>query len=232
MVAETRRCERCPAGVDCPFCSLDGEARTAFEALAEVRGYAPGSCLVEQGERPEGLFIVRSGLVRLRHDGADGRRLILGLVGRAGLVGLVEVVNASPARTSAVAVNDTVVEMIPRQEMVGFLVRFPQAVLPLLAWGSEELERRTEELIAERRSRPMPQRLLRRLRGLAEVCGHPVEGGVLIDVPLTVRSIGDSLGCSRQWASKLLGEAEAAGLVERRQRRILLTRAGLHGVLD
>ena len=227
MAAERRRCERCPAGAECPFCGLEGEARDAFEAIAEIRCYAAGTRLVEQGERPEGLFIVRQGLVRLRHDADDGRCLIFGLVGRAGLVGLAEVVNGKRSRLSAVTLQATTVELVPRREMVRFLVRYPASVVPLLVWESEELERFTDELVAERRPRPMPVRLLERLRDLAEVCGQPVDGGVLIDLPLSVRNVGDTLGCSRQWASKLLGEAEAAGLVERRHRRIVLTRTAL-----
>ena len=229
MAAERRRCDRCPAGAECPFCGLEGEARDAFDAITEVRCYAAGTRLVEQGERPEGLFIVREGLAQLRHAAADGRRVIFGLVGRAGLIGLAEVVNGKRSRLSAVTLQPTTVEMVPRRELVRFLVDYPASVVPLLVWESEELERFTDELVNERRSRPLPDRLLDRLRDLAEVCGEPVDGGVLIDVPLSVRSVGDTLGCSRQWASKLLGDAEAAGLVERRQRRIVLTRAGLQG---
>lgn len=227
MAAERSRCERCPAGGECPFCGLEGEARKTFEAITEVRCYAVGARLVEQGERPEGLFIVREGLVRLRHDAADGRRLIVAFVGRAGLIGLAEVVNGKRSHLSAVALQRTTVEVVPRRELVRFLTRYPASTVPLLVWESEALDRCTGALVDERQSRPMPERLLERLRDLAEVCGEPVEGGVLIDLPLSVRNVGDSLGCSRQWASKLLGDAEAAGLVERRERRIVLTRAGL-----
>ena len=225
MQAVGKRCERCPAGAACPFCGLDGDARIEFESVIETRSYAASCRLVAQGERPEGMFLVREGLIRLHHDGEDGRSAFLGLVGGAGLLGVAESINGSRSAVSAVTLLPTSVEVLPRADLVRFLMHHPAAVVPLLVWESEELERRTAELLDERESRPLPERLLRRLRDLAEVCGEAVDGGVLIDVPLSVRNIGDTLGCSRQWASKLLGEAEAAGLVERRQRRILLTQA-------
>jgi DNA-binding MarR family transcriptional regulator len=49
----------------------------------------------------------------------------------------------------------------------------------------------------------------------------------LLDAPLTVRDLAGTLGCSRQWASKLLSEIEAQGLIEREGRRIILTDAAL-----
>ena len=227
MRVEGKRCDRCPVGVDCPFCALGGDARSEFESVVETRSYAAGARLVVQGERPDGLFIVRQGLVRLRHDGDDGRTTYLGLVGGAGLLGVSESINGSRSAVSAVAAQPTTVEVVPRADLVPLLLRHPATVVPLLVWESAELERRTGELLDERASRPLPDRLLQRLRDLADVCGEEVADGVLIDVPLSVRNVGDTLGCSRQWASKLLGDAEAAGLVKRRHRRILLTEAAL-----
>lgn len=222
------RCELCPIGQECPFCGLTGEARRVFQSLAEVRTCTPGTYLLRQGELPEGLFVVRSGVVRLRHDGRDGRCSFLGLVGAAGLLGLVESVNHGAAAMSAEVVRQATVELIPQRELAHFLVRYPQAAVPLLIYESEELEELRDELLGRHRPDPLPRRLLDRLQGLAGICGVPLDdGGVLIDLPLTVQAVGDTLGCSRQWASRLLGEAERAGLVERRDRRILLTPEGL-----
>jgi CRP-like cAMP-binding protein len=70
-------------------------------------------------------------------------------------------------------------------------------------------------------------RLVRQLQELAGSCGVPTDRGTLLDAPLTVRDLAGTLGCSRQWASKLLSEIEAQGLIEREGRRIILTDAAL-----
>jgi CRP-like cAMP-binding protein len=208
---------------------LTGEARDAFRAITELRYYACGAEPVRQGERPDGLFIVRSGVLDLRHDAADGHALVLGMVGEGGLVGLSEVVTGTASRLTAVARRPCTLELVPRQELVSFLMRFPQTAVPLLVRAAEDLDRLRGDLLSARHPRPLTDQLLDRLRALADVCGVPVPGGVLIDVPLTVQAVGDRLGCSRQWASRLLCEAEGAGLVERRERRIILTSAALDG---
>jgi CRP-like cAMP-binding protein len=62
---------------------------------------------------------------------------------------------------------------------------------------------------------------------LGNVYGVPAEAGLRIPVPLTVQMLADKVGCSRQWASKLLGELEAAGKLKRNRSWItLITGAG------
>jgi len=74
---------------------------------------------------------------------------------------------------------------------------------------------------------PTGERLLSALAELARVYGLPAEAGLRIPVPLTVQMLADKVGCSRQWASKLLGELESAGKLKRNRSWItLITGAG------
>jgi len=58
---------------------------------------------------------------------------------------------------------------------------------------------------------------------LGRIYGLPAEAGLRIPVPLTVQMLADKVGCSRQWASRLLGELEAAGKLRRNRGWITLT---------
>ena len=91
-----------------------------------------------------------------------------------------------------------------------------------MALHRAHMQRESEQLL------PLVERLLHKLQELADACGVTTEsGGLLLDAPLTVQDLAGSLGCSRQWASKLLSEIESRGLIERRGRRIVLTEAAL-----
>jgi CRP-like cAMP-binding protein len=57
---------------------------------------------------------------------------------------------------------------------------------------------------------------------LGRVYGVPAESGLRIPVPLTVQMLADKIGCSRQWASKTLGELEAAGKLKHKRGWITL----------
>jgi len=60
------------------------------------------------------------------------------------------------------------------------------------------------------------------LREFGQNCGHPIDDGVRIRIPLTVQDLADKIGCSRQWTSKLLGKLQTARLIERNQGWIIL----------
>ena len=69
---------------------------------------------------------------------------------------------------------------------------------------------------------PSGERLMSALIELSRIYGVPADSGLRIPVPLTVQMLADKIGCSRQWASRLLGELEAAGKLKRNRSWITL----------
>jgi CRP-like cAMP-binding protein len=69
---------------------------------------------------------------------------------------------------------------------------------------------------------PTGERLMSALVEMGRIYGVPAESGLRIPVPLTVQMLAEKIGCSRQWASKKLGELEAAGKLERNRSWITL----------
>ena len=220
-------CAACQASESCAFTALGPEARARFHEIAESRYYAPGTVLSRQGERADSLYVVRSGLVRLLHLTVDGKEVGMRVITPGGMIGLTEVITGEPYHGTAQSVEDTRVDFIPRKLFVPFLLSTPKLSVELLIRISHELERLQAEAYEADGGSPMVQRLLHTLHDLARSCGVSIEGGMLLDLPLTVKDLARSLGCSRQWASKMLSEIEEGGLIERDGRRIVVTRAGL-----
>jgi CRP-like cAMP-binding protein len=69
---------------------------------------------------------------------------------------------------------------------------------------------------------PTGERLMSALIEMGRIYGVPAESGLRIPVPLTVQMLAERVGCSRQWASKTLGELEAAGKLKRNRGWITL----------
>lgn len=233
MRLESRdRCDRCVAAGDCVFGNLPDELRSQYRSLAEERRYAAGSTIVYQGDEPHGVFNVRSGAVRLLRLESDGRNVAVRIVPAAGILGLAEVTAGTPYRLTAEAVEDSVLEYAPRRKFVPFLLHNPEVTVELLIWLSQEcecLQLNLEGVV----SRPsLGVQLLRQLRTLGDACGEVTCDGLELHPCFTGQDLADSLGCSRQWVSKLLGDLESRGLIERHGRRILVTPIGLGVDLD
>jgi CRP-like cAMP-binding protein len=221
------RCQSCEAEPVCPFNDLSEEARIAFETIMEPRFYAPGSIIHRQGDPSRGIFVVRSGLVRAAHLTPGGKGVGVQVLGAGTVLGLTEVVTGDFFLTTVEAVEDCEIESVARRHFVPFLLNHPQVALALLIRVSQDLARLQAGVFEAAGGGRLTDRLLRQLQELAGNCGVPTDRGTLLDLPLTVRDLAGTLGCSRQWASKLLSEIESLGLIERDGRRIILTGAAL-----
>lgn len=199
----------------------------AFDQIVEARYYAPGSIILRQGDPARGIFIVRSGLVRVAHLTPGGKAVGVQVLGPGAILGLTEVVTGDPFLSTVEAVEDCEVESVVRRQFVPFLLQHPEVALQLLIRVSQDLAQLQAGVFEAAGGGRLTDRLLRQLLELASSCGVPTDRGTLLDVPLTVRDLAGTLGCSRQWASKLLSEIESQGLIERDGRRIILTEAAL-----
>lgn len=90
-----------------------------------------------------------------------------------------------------------------------------QKALLAHAWKSEELLR-----IVHQPS--ITDRLLHLLLWLAKQFGKPVISGTLLDLRLTHQDLADTIGSTRVSVTRLLGQMEREGKIERLSRKLLL----------
>lgn len=84
-------------------------------------------------------------------------------------------------------------------------------------WGEaiRSYAQRTEELLFILRSENIYQRLYKTLIWLATKFGIAVESGRLIDVKITHQELAETVGATRVTVTRLLGQLEQEGLIER-----------------
>jgi len=84
-----------------------GGAVSALAESGEERGFEEGDVLMRQGEAPDAMYVVVSGLVEVaREDGAGGRRKLVEL-GRSCLVGEIEMIDLIPRNATVRALKPT-----------------------------------------------------------------------------------------------------------------------------
>lgn len=93
----------------------------------------------------------------------------------------------------------------------------------LMAARRKRLERRLENQVFQR----VPVRLAHLLLELAERFGEPLEGGTVVDIPLSQQDLGNLIGASREIVSLTLSEFRRRGAVSMVGRRIVVHEAKL-----
>lgn len=216
------RCLICPAGKTCVFSHLPEEDRQTLRDISRTITLPRGEELVRQGDAPEGLYIVQTGVVRLYQVTPEGRMEIVQLLGPAGIVGAGETLSGETYPLSAEAVETSRLEHFPRLALEAFLAEHPRAAQALLGWLARELHKTVHEWCESLAKSPLGGRLRTHLHAVGATCGQPTSEGVALSPHLTVQDLGFGLGCSRQWTSKLLGELENEGHILRHGRRVVL----------
>lgn len=179
-------------------------ALRAFQPLRVRRG----ARLYAEGDRADGLYLVREGWVFLERSGPLEEAATLGVVGPGGLLGEEALVGE---RRTAGASALTYAELLfaPQEALLSLLRDFPEVQTFLLKAFYARLKA-AEARLWEMRHLPVGGRLARLLLGLAQ-------GG---EIPFSHQDLARMVGATRETVTKLLGEWALEGWVELGYRRV------------
>lgn len=190
---------------------LTDEEMAWFEALARTVTWRPGRIIYGQDEEANGLFVVKRGRVQLYRLCSEGRKLELATLGPGTFFGEMPLVGQQMHQAFAVAVEESVICMLGRQEVERLITQKPQVAICMLEVLSARLAATVSQLEALA-FQSVPARLAAALLRLAD-------GKV---VRLTHQELADIIGTYRETVSKTLDEFQRDGLVELGRMRITL----------
>ena len=202
------------------FASLSGEERAALARIsAEPRCVAPGTDLVCQGDKPEGVFVVMSGMACRSKLRANGVRQITTYLVPGDLEDLDAALLSRTDHTLTTFSACQVVRLAP--EAVIDLMKYH----PQIAWALRKAHRLREATLCEwlvsvgRRSAPerlahLFCELLVRLDAVGLADGHSYA------LPVTQVDLADTAGLTSVHVNRTLQELRQRGLIELTKRRL------------
>lgn len=172
-------------------------------------------------EQSDSIYLVKQGRVKLTRTSAEGREVILDILGPGEIFGELAVTGEEMRTHSAIAADDALVCIITRQEFENLLRRHPEMalrVLKLVGLRRRELEMRLEDLIYQ----PVASRLVLTLLWQARRHGFRQADGS-INLSLSQKDLAHLVGASREAVADQIAEFKQAKLVETGYRKIRLT---------
>lgn len=218
---------------------LDGELRAVFdasplvaalpeperEALAtgtEVRRLAAGETLFHQGDAGEHVYLLARGEIKLGQLTADGRQVIVAVLGAGDLFAAAVAFQPTRYPVSAEAMSACRLLAWPRALLADLMARYPAASLEATRVISERMWQ-LQERYRDLATLPVPARLARQLGRLAERHGRRREdGAVELTVRLTRQDLAELAGTTLYTVSRLLSGWQEEGLVEVGRRRVAI----------
>ena len=204
------------------FSDLSEAELARFAEVMREREYPKNSVILFEDDPGDALYIVSAGQVKVVLIGEDGREVILSVLGDGDFFGEMALIDDEPRSAHVIAMRDSQLLVLRRDDFQAQLVAQPKIGLKLLRVLVQRL-RRADEKIGGLVLLDVNGRVARLLLDMADEGGGPK-----ITRRLTHHTIAQMIGSSRETVSRAMRELVDRGLIEVTRREISIrNREGL-----
>ncbi len=205
------------------FRDLSHDEMDALDRMTRMTTVEKGRTIYRQDDKAQGLFLLKTGRVRLSRITPGGKKLDLTILEPGTFFGEMPLLGERMRNTFAEAAEDCLLCVMSQYDIEQLVLRNPRVGLRMIAVLSRRLaesEARLEDLAY----RSVPARLASVLLRLGT--DGVVEG-------ITHEELGDMVGAYRETVTKTLNEFQAAGYVKLGRRKVqIFDRPGLSALLE
>lgn len=211
---------------------LPGKTFARLRAAARVRTYRDGQAIFLKGDDASaGMMAVDSGRVRIVSNSADGKEVILRVIGPGEIFGEIAMLDGGTRTADAVAMGDAEILHVRQADFLAFLEDNPRLCIDLLKLVCQRL-RSTSEQLEDFSFLDLRTRLAKGLLHLASEHGRPVDGGGPIDIAISQQTLAAMMGTSREAVNRQLRLWQDEGLVALRRNTVtVLDSPALQGLV-
>ena len=210
-------CDLCRHRKDCFFWSLNKTAKKQWKDLRTANTFHDGEILFYDGEKPNGLYVVCSGMTKNYKTSRNGQQLITRILGPGELMGYRPMIAEENYCGSSEAMEESVVSFIEQETFYQFLRTHPDAMMHLLKKLSQDV-RESEDKAQDIAHKPAKARVSDSLIRMMHTNGHnrPVVTGV------KRKEIAEMSGLAVETTVRVLQELESKGLIKREEKTIVI----------
>jgi CRP-like cAMP-binding protein len=152
--------------------------------------------------------------MQIMHVMPNGKSIV-DLCGPGWIVGISSAMACKPYIYTSVTLEDCEIEEVEVEKLLKHLKKDVFVTFDMLRYVSRQRIRLMDHFYEAAAKIPSEVRLRRVLAEISQTCGVRVEDGVRINLPLSIQVLADWIGCSRQWASRLMSDLNACGAIKR-----------------
>ena len=223
MSEQTRICALC----DCTFksstffASLTDDELRLFKDAVITRGFGRGDVVFMEGDECTGLYVVRTGRVKLVSALSTGREHIIKILDAGDLLGLEVFYGGERYEKTAEAMEETELCYIDKGAFARIMEESPAVTRSLVTAMAAELSSAYERignlgLLSAR------EKMANLLYGLAEEYGSKQDGEVRLSLTLSRLEMAELLGITQETGIRLLKSFKDEGIIEIRRKELTI----------
>ena len=200
----------------------------ALAELMQVRKF-PRDCMVIWAEdKGDTLFVMHTGRVKVSVNAADGREVILSVLGPGEFFGDMSLLDDRPRSANVITLEGSEVLAIRRSDFLQALEQYPSIAVHLMVSLALRL-RRADRQIASLALLGITDRICGVLLALAEEQGVETEEGLVIRKRPTHQILANMAGTARETVTRVLSRLDQEGYILSRGRELVILRRDAAG---
>jgi CRP/FNR family cyclic AMP-dependent transcriptional regulator len=141
---------------------LEDDDRLELAKVIDEAHVAAGESLFQAGDPGDSLFIVQSGEIELFIKDTAGQKIVLASPSSGDMFGELAMLDYGPRTATAVALQDSDILVLDRDDLVLLFQKKPEAALHMLA-ALSSLTRKADELLRTRVSKNLNEEIMQKL---------------------------------------------------------------------
>jgi CRP/FNR family cyclic AMP-dependent transcriptional regulator len=204
------------------FGGLEEAARGELARYLKPAKYKKEAVILSREEPGMALFLIVKGKVKVVLYGPSGREVILSMLKDGDFFGEMSLLDGQPRSASVVAISDSEVLVLDRNDFVRFIETKPAVAISILAEMSRRL-READQKIGSLALLDVYGRVARALLDLARKEGEKSENGIVVKDRPTHQQLAGMVGTSRETVSRVMSELQRQGYLRTQGKRLILT---------
>lgn len=206
------------------FAGLNDSELDSLLALSRPIAIKARGEVCRKGEPGDALYIVISGKLKVAAISEDGREAILAILEDGETFGEMSLLDEYPRSANVIAVHNSELLVIQRQDFTSYLVSHPKVSISLLGILCQRL-RLMDDMMEDMRFLDIRSRLAKTLSRLALQHGRTTgNGSIRIDLKLSQEDLGSLICATRESVNKHLKAWEEDGILAISQNSFVIHR--------
>ncbi|MEJ2684589.1 MAG: Crp/Fnr family transcriptional regulator [Candidatus Sulfobium sp.] len=203
------------------FSSLNPREAKEISPYFTTDGFKRKQLIFSEGDPSEWLYIVIGGKVKITKLSQEGKEIILEIISPLEFFGGVAAVRGFPYPANAVAMEDTEVLKVSRNNLMTIMDRFPNLMFAMAASIGDRIKG-SHEMLKSIALEKVESRIASLLIKLADKAGEKTTGGVMINMNLTKQDIAEMVGTTVETSIRTTSKLSKAGIITSRAGKIII----------
>jgi len=193
----------------------------SVQNMKVVELYKKGALIFQEGTKPNGIYCINSGNIKIYKHGSDGREHITRLAFSGEFVGLKALLTGNLYSVSAQALEDSVICFISKNDFFELTIRYTEFTKAIVSVLSKQLVDAEEKMVSLAQ-KPVKERLADSLLFLYQQFSSHQKDRISAYLNLTRQDLANIVGTSPETVIRLLTDWKESNIIAIKGRKIFI----------